>query len=425
MRLGGNMRRCEFITFVGEVAGEAVLFSRKRGEMRSGRAGTYLALAAGMMLATISNANADACWDHWKAKLNAQAAAGWKLVKLLKETGDCSYIPKLVADLHKSQAIIRAIPCENMNKNYGLSDDAERAKWSRYCRPQAPKNQHQQVAETPQNTPPAPAPSAAPASTPGQQPSANSVASALKKPDAKEPEATSQAAAPAPAAKPEERKTASATPAPNPVDGSCSTITGLPGGSPPPGNCSSNGVPPNIQAQINQAQSSMQQANQLRQVDPNYDNKSKTVEALFRAAAAFQAAGDLAQAADAAEQAQPLVDELKNDFASNAGPPYAPAANWLGTENAEYCANANSVERGSAYYGYVCFPNTYSTEHLSDKDRKTACAQALEILTPHKISDAWLADQMAKPPLSCNPDGSLMTLRQIIAWHLAHNHRDE
>jgi hypothetical protein len=119
------------------------------------------------------------------------------------------------------------------------------------------------------------------------------------------------------------------------------------------------------------------------------------------------------------------VDELKNDFASNAGPPYAPAANWLGTENAEYCANANSVERGSAYYGYVCFPNTYSTEHLSDKDRKTACAQALEILTPRKTSDAWLADQMAKPPLSCNPDGSLMSYRQIIAWLLAHHQRGE
>jgi hypothetical protein len=259
------MRRCEFITFAGDAAGEAVLFSRKRGEMRSGRTAPviYLALAAGMMLATISNANADACWDHWKAKLNAQAAAGWRLVKLLKETGDCSYIPKLVADLHKSQAIIRAIPCENMNKNFGLSDDAERAKWSRYCRPQAPKVRPPQVAEAPQGTPPAPAPLAAGApSTPGQQPSANSAASALKKPDAKESEATSQAAAPAPAAKPEERKQAVAANSIKQPSGNCSTITGLGGASSGPGNCPpSNGVPPNVQAQINQAQSSMQQAN--------------------------------------------------------------------------------------------------------------------------------------------------------------------
>jgi hypothetical protein len=37
-------------------------------------------------------------------------------------------------------------------------------------------------------------------------------------------------------------------------------------------------------------------------------------------------------------------------------PPVAPAKNWQGTPNAAYCANANCVDRGSAYYGYMCFP---------------------------------------------------------------------
>jgi hypothetical protein len=97
----------------------------------------------------------------------------------------------------------------------------------------------------------------------------------------------------------------------------CQDLTG-------PAGCRNSDAPPNVQAQINQGQAAMQQANQIRQTDPSYDGKRQAVENLFRAAAAFQAAGDLAQAAEAAEQAQPLVDELRHNEASNAGPPFAP-----------------------------------------------------------------------------------------------------
>jgi hypothetical protein len=83
--------------------------------------------------------------------------------------------------------------------------------------------------------------------------------------------------------------------------GSCSDITGLGGGT-GQSNCTpSNGVPPNIQKQIAQAQSAMQAAKSLKARNPS------TAAAQFRKAAAlFKAAGDVAQAAAAAEQAQTL-----------------------------------------------------------------------------------------------------------------------
>jgi len=193
----------------------------------------------------------------------------------------------------------------------------------------------------------------------------------------------------------------------------CQDLTGVAG-------CQNSGVPPNVQAQINQGHAAVQQANQIKQVDPSYDGKRQAVENLFKAAAAFQAAGDLAQAAEAAEQAQPLVDELRNDQASNAGPPFAPADFWIGTPYADYCANANSVERGSAYYGSVCYANNRDHESLSKQEKQVLCAQRLAIFQPHSPNDAWLADQMAMRPLDCNLDGSPMTYRQVLEWRKNH-----
>ncbi len=92
----------------------------------------------------------------------------------------------------------------------------------------------------------------------------------------------------------------------------CSTITGLGSGSSGPSNCQpSTGVPPNIQAQISQAQSSMQTARTVQQSDPSYNGWTTAAAQFRKAAAAFQAAGDLAQAAAAAEQAQTLESALK------------------------------------------------------------------------------------------------------------------
>jgi hypothetical protein len=192
----------------------------------------------------------------------------------------------------------------------------------------------------------------------------------------------------------------------------CQDLTGVSG-------CQNGGASPKVQAQINQAQAAMQQANQIRRVDPSYDGKRQAVENLFKAAAAFQAAGDLVRAAEAAEQAQPLVDELKDDHASNAGPPFAPADFWIGTPYAEYCANANSVERGSAYYGSVCYPDNRNPAPTTP-ERTTLCAQRLKMFKSNSPSDAWLAGEMAKRPLDCNVDGSPMTFRQVLQWRTAH-----
>lgn len=163
--------------------------------------------------------------------------------------------------------------------------------------------------------------------------------------------------------------------------GSCSDITGTGGGS-SPGNCTrSNGVPPNVQAQINQAQSYMQAAKTVKESDPSYNGWSTAAQQFHKAEAAFKAAGDLANAAAAAEQAQTLENALKiADAKSNAGsatnvsqpagqpnarpadqaskscPPLGPASYWQNTPNAFYCEHANCVERGSAYYGMMCFP---------------------------------------------------------------------
>jgi hypothetical protein len=192
----------------------------------------------------------------------------------------------------------------------------------------------------------------------------------------------------------------------------CQDLTGASG-------CVNSGASPAVQAQINQAQASLRQANRIREIDPSYDGKRQAIENLYKAAADFQAAGDLVQAAEAAEQAQPLVDDLHGDHASNAGPPFAPAEFWLGTPYAQYCATANSVERGSAYYGAVCYAdNTRSAP--TQQERRVLCAQRLETFKPHSPGDAWLAEQMAKAPLDCNVDGSPMTLRQALKWKLAH-----
>jgi hypothetical protein len=51
-----------------------------------------------------------------------------------------------------------------------------------------------------------------------------------------------------------------------------------------------------------------------------------------------------------------LAGPVSNPGAASSCPPVAPSKYWQGTPNAEYCANANCVDRGSAYYGYVCYP---------------------------------------------------------------------
>ena len=110
----------------------------------------------------------------------------------------------------------------------------------------------------------------------------------------------------------------------NQQSASCSDITGLGTGS-GPGNCTpSSGIPSNVQQQMAQAQSYAQAAQTVKQSDPTNTGWS-TAAALYRkAAAAFQAAGDLAQAQAATDQAQTLETALKMANAQAVQAPIAP-----------------------------------------------------------------------------------------------------
>jgi hypothetical protein len=139
-----------------------------------------------------------------------------------------------------------------------------------------------------------------------------------------------------------------------------------------------------VQAQINQAQSYMQAAKTVKESDPSYTGWAAAAAQYRKAEAAYRAAGALAQAAAAAEQALTLENALKiadqkagqgaaagqspsavpqavpsapAGQSYNACPPAAPPGPWQGT-NAQYCATANCVERGSALYGMLCFPSS-------------------------------------------------------------------
>jgi hypothetical protein len=91
----------------------------------------------------------------------------------------------------------------------------------------------------------------------------------------------------------------------------CSDITGIGGGCGPTNCAPSSGIPSNVQQQIAQAQSYMQAAQTVKQSDPTNTGWSTAATLFRKAAAAFQAAGDLAQAQAAAEQAQTLETGLK------------------------------------------------------------------------------------------------------------------
>jgi hypothetical protein len=153
-------------------------------------------------------------------------------------------------------------------------------------------------------------------------------------------------------------------------------------------------VPPGVQAQINQAQSYMQAGKTVKESDPSYNGWAAAAEQFRKAQAAFKAAGDLANAAAAAEQAQTLENALKiadqksapaasqspspqpnvasKDQASKSCPPLGPASYWQNGPNAGYCSSANCVERGSAYYGMMCFPQDGASNPKPQQQQQAA-----------------------------------------------------
>lgn len=98
--------------------------------------GYCIALIVGLMFGAASNANADACWDHWRAKLEAQNVTTRGFIAQLKATGDCAYLEKLVASSNRYDAVLRATPCDNMNKRFAPPGET-RARYARYCKPRS------------------------------------------------------------------------------------------------------------------------------------------------------------------------------------------------------------------------------------------------------------------------------------------------
>lgn len=192
--------------------------------------------------------------------------------------------------------------------------------------------------------------------------------------------------------------------------GTCSDITEV-GSGPGPSNCNpSSGT--NAQSQIKPTQSSSPQAG--TNGNPGDAAMQATIQKLREAEATLRAAGNSAAAASAAEQAQALENAAQRHAASC--PPLGPATYWLGlgTRYADYCKNANCFERGTAYYGLICFPKHRGS--LSDEEWEKFCQEALAKLKPlaANYDKQWFADEMKRSDPSCDVDGSPLTLRKQL-----------
>jgi hypothetical protein len=79
--------------------------------------------------------------------------------------------------------------------------------------------------------------------------------------------------------------------------------------------------------------------------------------------------------------------------AASSCPPLAPAGPWQGS-NAAYCANANCVERGSAYYGSMCFPPNQLPQQNGSSNASGA-SQPLTSDQQARAGKAWTTIQDA------------------------------
>ena len=105
---------------------------------RFAQLGTYVVLTAGLIFQSGSNVQADACWDHWRAKLEVFAAVNDRYLAQLKATGDCSYIDKMMENKRRHEEVLRAVPCKNIWKEH-VSYEQARAMWTRYCKGPVPE----------------------------------------------------------------------------------------------------------------------------------------------------------------------------------------------------------------------------------------------------------------------------------------------
>jgi hypothetical protein len=197
------------------------------------------------------------------------------------------------------------------------------------------------------------------------------------------------------------KKHGATTPSPMPSGGGgCSDITGV--GGPTSAPCPQNGgIPPKVQAQMDQAQPTAQQA---AKTPSGVSAVQAAIKELREAEAAFRAAGDLAAAGAAVEQIQKLEDMAQK----SACPPLGPATYWVDKPDvAGYCASANCFDRGTAYYGMKCFPE-HKNVYWTKDERKKLCQEALAKLQP-LVADHdrdWLVDEMKRSSPPCDVDGN-------------------
>jgi hypothetical protein len=174
--------------------------------------------------------------------------------------------------------------------------------------------------------------------------------------------------------------------------GSCSDLTGV-GGGPGPSNCNaSNGIPPALQSQIAQARANAE--------GNSRDSLQSAAEQYRQIEAELMAAGDLANAAIAAEEALALEGLLAGSPSTNSCPAAGPI-------NSDYCKHANCFERGTAYYGMLCFP--------------IDCAAKLKTLDGRNLPKAEIENLMGRGSPRCSADGIAMTPREMMMFDKRHH----
>ncbi len=322
-----------------------------------GRACAAGAIVMALLFGSMSNVRADACWDQWRAKLNAVGAPNTRYVALLKTTGDCSYVEKIQEINKRYNAMLLAVPCANMHIHVEPLV-ASRARWMRFCK-------------TKPNT------QTAKSSDPDKKNAASPAAGPLIAPP---PNVSSQSA-------------------------SCSTITGLGGDTSAAANCNT-GNSLLAAARAVRTQNPKAAAETYRQAAEAYRRAGDVdlanqilQEALSLVASNTPMPQDAPPSVpqmtpQPSPPAQPEPPPNQAAIASPPGPPSPapqaalpgdqaiaarsdgadscppaiPASYWQNGPNADYCAKASTScwERGSALYGYLCMPDPRATADTPD-----------------------------------------------------------
>jgi hypothetical protein len=106
---------------------------------RFAQLGTYVALTAGLIFHSESNVRADACWDRYHAKLDAQNVITQRYIAL--KAGDCAYVDKALESARRWDVIANEahIRCKHVWHNVWTTEQQRRAIFTSYCKSPAPE----------------------------------------------------------------------------------------------------------------------------------------------------------------------------------------------------------------------------------------------------------------------------------------------